>query len=196
MIPGEIFPAEGEIVLNEGRDPVKLSEKHYKSMGMKVDDIIARSDLYEKEGKSPHAFCTNIDRGQDIRVLCNVKPNANWMDTMHHELGHGVYDEYIGKDVPFLLHEPAHILTTEGMAMMFGALTKNPEFMGAELYAVYDGELTYKLYKNGENAPFAQHTVKKKDIRRDTRDEARTRTRTELCEDSFTEIHQEFEKLR
>ncbi|MCA8914389.1 MAG: hypothetical protein KDB90_03170 [Planctomycetes bacterium] len=75
-------------------------------------------------------------------------------------------------------------------------LTKNPEFMGAELYAVYDGELTYKLYKNGENAPFAQHTVKKKDIRRDTRDEARTRTRTELCEDSFTEIHQEFEKLR
>ena len=24
MIPGEIFPAEGEIVLNEGRDPVTL----------------------------------------------------------------------------------------------------------------------------------------------------------------------------
>ncbi|MGE4203949.1 MAG: M2 family metallopeptidase [Vulcanimicrobiota bacterium] len=113
----------------EGRDPVKLSEQHYESMGMRVEAIIARSDLYEKEDKSPHAFCTNIDRGQDIRVLCNVKPNANWMDTMHHELGHGVYDQYIGKDVPFLLHEPAHILTTEGMAMLFGALTKNPEFI-------------------------------------------------------------------
>lgn len=75
-------------------------------------------------------------------------------------------------------------------------LTKNPEFMGAELYAVYDGELSYKLYKKGENSPFAQHTVKKRDIRRDTRDEARTRCRTELCEDSFTEMHQEFEKLR
>lgn len=113
----------------QGKDPVTLSQKHYESMGLEVDDIIARSDLYEKEGKSPHAFCINIDRDEDVRVLCNVRPNSNWMDTMHHELGHGVYDKYIGKNVPFLVHEPAHILTTEGMAMLFGALTKNPDFL-------------------------------------------------------------------
>ena len=112
-----------------GKDPVELSRKAYTSLGYNVDDIIERSSLYEKEGKSPHAFCTTIDRAQDVRVLCNVRPNSNWMDTMHHELGHGVYDKYIDPDVPFLLHEPAHILTTEGMAMMFGSLTKNPEFL-------------------------------------------------------------------
>ncbi|MBI3928839.1 MAG: M2 family metallopeptidase [Armatimonadetes bacterium] len=111
------------------KDPVKLSEAHYESMGLEVDSILARSDLYEKEGKSPHAFCTSIDRARDVRVLCNVKPNANWMDTMHHELGHGVYDLYVDEKVPFILHGPAHILTTEGMAMLFGALTQSSEFI-------------------------------------------------------------------
>ena len=113
----------------KGKDPVKLSQKQYESMGMKVDGIIARSSLYEQEGKSPHAFCTSIDRQQDIRVLCNVRPNADWMDTMHHELGHGVYEVYIGEEVPFLLRQPSHVMTTEGMAMLFGALTKNPDFL-------------------------------------------------------------------
>ncbi len=115
--------------LYQGKDPVKISEAHYVSMGMPVEDILKKSDLYEKEGKSPHAFCSCVDRDQDIRVLCNVKPNANWMDTMHHELGHGVYCKYISDDAPFLLHVPSHILTTEGMAMLFGALTKNGDFL-------------------------------------------------------------------
>lgn len=125
-------PDLGGVSLDEmikSKDPVALSAAHYESMGMEVADILARSDLYEKNGKSPHAFCTNIDRDQDVRVLCNVKPNANWMDTVHHELGHGVYDQYIAKDVPFLLHEPSHILITEGVAMLFGAMTKNQEFI-------------------------------------------------------------------
>jgi peptidyl-dipeptidase A len=111
------------------KDPVELSRAHYESMGWDVAAILSRSDLYEREGKSPHAFCTSIDRDQDIRVLCNVKPNAQWMDTMHHELGHGVYDQYIGVKVPFILHEPSHILSTEGVAMLFGSLTKNGEFL-------------------------------------------------------------------
>jgi peptidyl-dipeptidase A len=133
---GDLFfqeaPDLGDVSLDDlyvGKDPVELSRAHYESMGMEVAAIIERSSLYEKEGKSPHAFATSIDRDQDVRVLCNVKPNANWMDTMHHELGHGVYDQYIGKPVPFILHEPSHILTTEGMAMLFGSLTKNGEFI-------------------------------------------------------------------
>lgn len=133
---GDLFfqeaPDLGSVNLDDmlqSKDPVVLSVAHYRSLGMEVDGILSRSDLYEKDGKSPHAFCTNIDRDQDVRVLCNVKPNAYWMDTVHHELGHGVYDQYIGQDVPFILHEPSHTLTTEGIAMLFGTLTKNPEFL-------------------------------------------------------------------
>ena len=113
----------------QSQDPVKLSAEYYKSLGMPIEDVLARSDMYEKPGKSPHAFCTNINRSDDVRVLCNVKPNARWMDTVLHELGHAVYDKLIAKDVPFVLHEPAHTLTTEAIAMMFGSLAKNGEFL-------------------------------------------------------------------
>ncbi len=115
--------------LFQERDPVKLSQAHYASFGMEVGDILARSDLYEREGKSPHAFQVCIDRNQDIRVLANVRPNASWMDTVHHELGHGLYDQYIRQDVPYLLHTASHMLTTEGVAMLFGELTRNQEFL-------------------------------------------------------------------
>ena len=144
---GDLFfqeaPVLGGVNLDEmiqSKDPVKLSADHYESMGMEVRGILARSDLYEKEGKSPHAFCTSIDRDQDVRVLCNVKPNANWMDTVHHEIGHAVYDQYIAKDVPFILHEPSHILTTEGIAMLFGAITKNEEFI-SKIISLPESEL-------------------------------------------------------
>ena len=53
-----------------------------------------RSDLYEKPGKNPHAFCTDIDRLGDVRIVCNLKDNEQWMETTLHELGHGVYARY------------------------------------------------------------------------------------------------------
>ncbi len=111
------------------KDMLAITKDYYNSMGLPADDILARSDLYEKPGKSQHAFCTNLNRSDDIRVLCNLKPNAYWADTLVHELGHGVYDKFISKDVPYLLHEPAHSLTTEGYAMMKGAMTKNEDFL-------------------------------------------------------------------
>ena len=82
--------------------------------------MIARSDLYEKPGKSPHAFCTDIDREGDVRVLANIVPNEYWMGTMLHELGHSVYSsKNIPAALPYVLRTEAHILTTEGVAMMF-----------------------------------------------------------------------------
>lgn len=124
----------------EGRDPAKISTAYYHSMGLDPESILARSDLYERPGKSPHAFETCIDRQNDIRVLCNVKPNGSWMDTMNHELGHGLYDQGIGKNVPFLLHTPAHILTTEGFAMFMGEMTRTGDFL-KQAVGVPDSEL-------------------------------------------------------
>ncbi len=110
-------------------DIIELVKQYYAGLGLPCDDIVARSDLLEKPGKSPHAFCTHLDREGDIRVLCNLKPNLYWADTTFHEIGHGVYDKYISKQVPFLLREPAHSITTEGIAMMFGSVVKNGEWL-------------------------------------------------------------------
>ena len=75
------------------KDVKKLAEEFYAGIGLPVESILARSDLYEHEGKNPHAFCEDMDRQGDIRVLCNIKDNEYWMETILHELGHGVYFE-------------------------------------------------------------------------------------------------------
>jgi len=107
----------------------ELVSDFYKSMGIDVQPIIERSDLYEREGKYPHAYCTNIDRKGDIRVMVNLKPTEQWVETMLHELGHAIYEVYIDPTLPFFLRDPAHSFTTEAVAMFFGRLSKNPEWM-------------------------------------------------------------------
>ena len=110
-------------------DIVELAQNYYASLKLPCEDVIGRSDLYEKEGKSPHAFCSDLDREGDIRILCNIQPNLYWMTTVVHELGHAVYDKYLGRELPFLLREASHSVTTEGIAMMFGAMVKNEDWL-------------------------------------------------------------------
>lgn len=107
----------------------KLTADYYTSIGMDVSDIMGKSDLYEKPGKNQHAYCIDIDNKGDVRVLCNIKPNYNWMNTMMHEFGHAVYDKNISMDLPFALRNPAHTFTTEAIAMIFGRMASNAQWM-------------------------------------------------------------------
>jgi peptidyl-dipeptidase A len=110
----------------------RLCEQFYASIRLPVDDVLKRSDLYERPGKSPHAFCTDIDREGDVRVLANVVPNEYWMNTMLHELGHAVYSsKNIPRAVPYVLRTDSHILATEGVAMMFERFSKSGDWLVA-----------------------------------------------------------------
>ena len=111
------------------KDVKELAEKFYAGLGLPVESILKHSDLYEREGKNPHAFSTDIDRQGDVRILCNLKNDEQWMETILHELGHAVYDKYHDPNVPYLLREPAHIFTTEAIAMFFGRLSRNGAWM-------------------------------------------------------------------
>lgn len=110
----------------EKQDPVKLLASFYDGIGLNVDPILAKSDLFEKPGKNQHAFSTDIDREGDVRTLDNVKPDSYWMNTLLHELGHGVYSFYIDRSLPFILRDAAHTFTTEAVANMFGRLATDP----------------------------------------------------------------------
>ncbi len=125
-------PKDDDIDLDhyyEDRDVVEIASRFYRSIGMPLDDVLARSDLYEREGKNPHAFCTDIDRCGDIRILANVRNDNYWMETMLHELGHAVYDKYLDRSLPYLLRKYPHLCTTEASAMYFGRLTQDPDWM-------------------------------------------------------------------
>ena len=111
------------------QDIEKLTADYYNSIGLEVAGMMANSDLYEKPGKNQHAYCTDIDNLGDVRVLCNIKPNASWMGTMLHEFGHANYDKYIDQKLPFVLRNPAHTFTTEAIAMLFGRLSSNTQFL-------------------------------------------------------------------
>jgi peptidyl-dipeptidase A len=113
----------------EKQDPVKLAAAYYDGIGLNVDAILARSDLYEKPGKNQHAFCTDIDRAGDVRTLDNIKPDSYWMGTILHELGHGVYSYYNDMALPFTLRDAAHAFTTEAIANLFGRLATDPQWM-------------------------------------------------------------------
>ncbi len=120
-------------------DILKLCRQFYAGIGLPIDDVIARSDLYEKPGKSPHAFCTDIDREGDVRVLANIVPNEYWMGTMLHELGHSVYSSRnIPRSLPYTLRFEAHILTTEGVAMLFERFSKDADWLLAMGVSVPD----------------------------------------------------------
>ncbi len=113
----------------EKHDIIDLVKNFYRGIGLDVEDILARSDLYEKHGKLQHAYCTDIDRKGDIRILANIKNDENWTATMLHELGHAVYMKCIDPTLPYLLREEAHIFTTEAVAMLFGRLSKDAEWI-------------------------------------------------------------------
>jgi peptidyl-dipeptidase A len=110
-------------------DILELTKRFYDGIGLEVDEILSRSDLYEKPGKDQHAYCTDIDRSGDIRILANIKNDEMWTGTLLHELGHAVHDRYIDPGLPFLLRQEAHIFTTEAIAMLFGRLSKDPDWI-------------------------------------------------------------------
>jgi peptidyl-dipeptidase A len=124
----EIYPVDFDKYY-KNQDPVKLASAYYDGMGLKVDAILAKSDLYEKPGKNQHAFSTDIDRSGDVRTLDNIRPDSYWMNTILHELGHGVYSYYNDMTLPFVLRDAAHTFTTEAIANMFGRLATDPQWM-------------------------------------------------------------------
>jgi peptidyl-dipeptidase A len=110
------------------QDLVRLCREFYRGIGLPIDLVIEKSgnDFAPHPGKNPHAFCSDITRdGTDVRVLANVVPNEYWMSTMLHEFGHSVYSSInIPEKLPYVLRTEAHILTTEGVAMMFQKLSR------------------------------------------------------------------------
>jgi peptidyl-dipeptidase A len=123
-------------------DILKLCERFYDGIGLPIGGVITRSDLFEKKGKSQHAFCTDIDREGDVRVLANIVPTEYWMSTMLHELGHAVYSSLnIPQSVPYALRGESHILTTEGVAMQFQKFSKQRAWLEKMGVTVPNGEM-------------------------------------------------------
>ncbi len=124
---GDVFfqgpPAEaagGDLF--SGVDAVALTRRTFDGVGLDVSASLAASDLFPCDAKNPHAFCADLDRRGDVRVLANVVPSRRWMRAMLHEFGHAAYALNLDLSLPWILVRPAHTAVTEGMAMLFERL--------------------------------------------------------------------------
>ena len=115
----------------EPLDIVETCREFYNGIGLPADDVLRHSSLYEKPGKNPHAFCIDINRDGDVRILENIVPGQEWLCTTLHELGHAVYSRNVSDALPYVLHTDAHPLCTEGVAMMFERFAQNVDWLRA-----------------------------------------------------------------
>jgi peptidyl-dipeptidase A len=125
-------PLSEDLALTEffrDRDLVTIADRFYLGIGLPVRDILDRSDLYERERKDQHAYCTNIDRDGDVRILCNLRQDERWMMILLHELGHAAYEKFIPRGLPWLLRQSAHISSTEAVAMFMDRLIYDVEWL-------------------------------------------------------------------
>jgi len=115
------------------KDLTELTRRTYDSLGLDVRGVMAKSDLYGRDGKNQPAFCLSVGREYpyDVRVLANIRPDAYWMNTMLHEFGHAVYDRHINPKLPYFLRAVAHMCTTEAIALMMGSLVDDPSWLSA-----------------------------------------------------------------
>jgi peptidyl-dipeptidase A len=134
-------PAEGAVDLDplfKESDIVELGRRTFDGIGFDVGDTLARSDLFPRARKCQHAFCLDIDRGGDIRVLMNATDNHDSMNTLLHELGHAVYDLGFDGALPWLLRD-THLVTTEASAILFGSLAAERQWL-EQVLGVSPGE--------------------------------------------------------
>src|SRR5207248_1658981 len=113
------------------RDVVGLAAETYRQLGFRnIDAILARSDLYPRQGKNQHAYAVDIDREGDVRTFLNVERNARWMNTLLHELGHTIYQDGIDRtELPYDLRDDPQGFVNEGFAMFCEQPTTNPVWL-------------------------------------------------------------------
>ncbi|WP_216827601.1 gluzincin family metallopeptidase [Alkalihalobacterium elongatum] len=107
-----------------GKNIKDIANQTFQSMGLEIEDVLNRSDLYPRDNKNPFGFCSDINREGDVRILVNLDESLFWCTALLHELGHAVYFKNIDRKLPFILRFHSHTLTTEAIALFFGRMSK------------------------------------------------------------------------
>jgi len=107
---------------------VRQGERFYMSLGFPelLQSFWEKSSLYPLPPGTPykknnHASAWHMDLENDVRSLMSVVPNADWYETVHHELGHiYYYISYTNPEVPILLRKGANRAYQEGIGSLMG----------------------------------------------------------------------------
>lgn len=116
---------------------MQQGERFYVSLGFPALPPVfwEKSSLYPlppeaNYKKNNHASAWHMDLENDVRSLMSVEPNAEWYETVHHELGHVYYYiSYTNPEVPLLLREGANRAYHEGIGSLMGLAAMQKPFV-------------------------------------------------------------------
>jgi peptidyl-dipeptidase A len=137
-------PPGGRIELDQFFDKdtaADLAHKTFAGWDIDLSGVMESSDLYPRANKCQHAFCLDVDRARDVRILANVVPGERWVEVMLHESGHAAYDVSIDPQLPYLLRRPTHIFVTEAIAILSGRLLRDPDWL-RDVAGIADSEVS------------------------------------------------------
>lgn len=137
MIDVQGFDPDTELRKKSAEWIVQEGEGFYVSLGF---DSLPKS-FYEKSSlyplpadagykKNNHASAWHMDNDKDVRSLMSVEPNAEWWETVLHELGHiYYYMSYSNPDVPIILRGGANRAYHEAMGTLIGLASMQKPFL-------------------------------------------------------------------
>jgi len=116
---------------------VKEGEKFYVSIGFNPlpASFYEKSSMYPlpadaKYKKNNHASAWHMDLENDLRCLMSVEANADYYETIHHELGHiYYYQAYTNPNVPPLLRGGANRGYHEAIGSLLGLAAMQKPFL-------------------------------------------------------------------
>lgn len=125
------------------KDPewiVKEGENFYKSIGFDPlpESFYEKSSMYPLPADAPykknnHASAWHMDLENDLRCLMSVEPNADYYETIHHELGHiYYYQAYTNPNVPPLLRGGANRGYHEAIGSLLGFAAMQKPFLAGK----------------------------------------------------------------
>ena len=134
------------------KDPewiVKEGENFYKSIGFDAlpASFYEKSSMYPLPADAPykknnHASAWHMDLENDLRCLMSVEPNADYYETIHHELGHiYYYQAYTNPNVPPLLREGANRGYHEAIGSLLGFAAMQKPFLAGKGLVDADAEI-------------------------------------------------------
>jgi peptidyl-dipeptidase A len=154
------LPPDGAVsldaVLREA-DAADLARRTFELWGIDMEAVIGGSDLYPRADKCQHAFCLDVDRAGDVRILANIVPGERWIEVMLHESGHAAYDVTIDARLPYLLRRPSHTFVTEAIAILSGRLVRDEAWL--RVVAGVPKERIAELLPELERADAAQKSL-------------------------------------
>lgn len=137
MVSVEGFDVDGALRTKSPEWIMEQGENFYISLGFDSlpESFYEKSSLYPAPPdagfkKNNHASAWHMDLNKDVRSLMSIEANAEWWETVLHELGHiYYYMSYTNDDVPPLLRSGANRAYHEAIGTLIGLASMQKPFL-------------------------------------------------------------------